>query len=178
MEAKSKSNFSNMEQKELSKLINDKTIAVKPANKEEAVVILSTGHYQSMITHLLLDQKKYKNPESCIANKLDSKLQRFLCHHKMCFTEPEWKCLNDKRHKVRNFQGPPKIYKCLIVKSVINTQNSELMGIFEPNDVKLRSVVGGPKCTPRELTQLIDILLKPFLNHIKSYIRSSLDFFN
>ena len=103
MEAKSKSNFSNMEQKELSKLINDKTIAVKPANKEEAVVILSTGHYQSMIIHLLLDQKKYKNPESCIANKLDSKLQRFLCHHKMCFTEPKWKCLNDKRHKVRNF---------------------------------------------------------------------------
>ena len=64
------------------------------------------------------------------------------------------------------------------VKSVINTQNSELMEIFKPNDVKLRSVVGGPKCTTKELTQLIDILLKPFLNHIKSYIRSSLDFFN
>ena len=42
MEAKSKSNFSNMKQKELSKLINDKTIAVKPANKEEVVLILST----------------------------------------------------------------------------------------------------------------------------------------
>ena len=74
MEAKSKSNFSNMEQKELSKLINDKTIAVKPANKEEAVLILSTGHYQSMIIKHLLDQNKYKNPDPCIANKLHSEL--------------------------------------------------------------------------------------------------------
>ena len=74
MEAKSKSNFSNMEQKELSKLINDKTIAVKPANKEEAVLILSTGHYQSMIIQHLLDQNKYKNPDTCIANKLHSEL--------------------------------------------------------------------------------------------------------
>ena len=74
MEAKSKSNFSNMKQKELSKLINDKTIAVKPANKEEAVLILSTGHYQSMIIQHLLDQNKYKNPDPCIANKLHSEL--------------------------------------------------------------------------------------------------------
>ena len=74
MEAKSKSNFSNMKQNELSKLINDKTIEVKPANKEEVVLILSTGYYQSMIIQHLLDQNKYKNPDPCIANKLHSEL--------------------------------------------------------------------------------------------------------
>ena len=73
MEAKSKSNFSNMKQKELSKLINDKTIAVKPANKEEVVLILSTGYYHSMIIQHLLENK-YKNPDPCIANKLHSEL--------------------------------------------------------------------------------------------------------
>ena len=35
METKSKSNVSNMEQKELSKLSNDETIVIKPANKGE-----------------------------------------------------------------------------------------------------------------------------------------------
>ena len=49
MEKKSKNNLSNMEQKELSKLNNDETIVVKPADKEGAVVSLSSGHYQSMI---------------------------------------------------------------------------------------------------------------------------------
>ena len=45
METKSKSNLCNMEQKELSKLSNDETIVIKPADKGGAVVILSTGHY-------------------------------------------------------------------------------------------------------------------------------------
>ena len=35
-------------------------------------------------------------------------------------------------------------------------------------------MVDGPKCPTR--SHLIDIQLKPFLNHIKSAIRKSLDF--
>ena len=56
MEKKSKSNLSNMEQKELSELSNDETIVIKAADKGRAVVILSIGHYQSMIMRYLLDE--------------------------------------------------------------------------------------------------------------------------
>ena len=49
METKSKRNLSNMEQKELSKLTNDEAIIMKPADKAVLVIILSTGHHQSMI---------------------------------------------------------------------------------------------------------------------------------
>ena len=56
METKSKSNLCSMEQKELSKLSNDETIIVKPAGKGGSVVILSTGHYQSMIMQQLLNE--------------------------------------------------------------------------------------------------------------------------
>ena len=55
METIFKSNLSNMEQKELSKLANDESIVIKPADKVGAVVLLSTGHYQSMIMQHLLD---------------------------------------------------------------------------------------------------------------------------
>ena len=58
----------------------------------------------------------------------------------------------------------------------INTQNNEIIEIFEPNDLKLRPIVRGPKCPTRKLSQLIDILLKPFLKCIKSFIHDSLDF--
>ena len=49
MQTKYKSNLSNMDQRERSKLSNDGTIVIKTADKRGAVVILSTGHYQIMI---------------------------------------------------------------------------------------------------------------------------------
>ena len=78
METKFKSNLSNMEQKELSKLANDETIVITLAEKEEPVVILSTGHYQSMIMQHLLDENTYKKLDSCIDSKIQSDLLRFL----------------------------------------------------------------------------------------------------
>ena len=61
MEATSRSNLSNMKQKELSKLSNDETIVIKPADKRRAVVILSTSHNQSMIIQHLLDENTNTN---------------------------------------------------------------------------------------------------------------------
>ena len=58
----------------------------------------------------------------------------------------------------------------------METQNSEIIENFEPNYFKLRPTVGGPKCPTRKLSQLIDVRLKPFLKHIKSFICDSLDF--
>ena len=45
MDISSKNNLSKTEQSELSKLINDKTIIIKPADKGGAVVVLSIEHY-------------------------------------------------------------------------------------------------------------------------------------
>ena len=67
----------------------------------------------------------------------------------MCFREPEWKLLNDKLHEVSNFWGLPKIHKSMIIGSATNTQKSEIIENFEPNDPKLRPTVGGPKCPTR-----------------------------
>ena len=55
----------------------------------------------------------------------------------MCFTEPKWRFLNDKHHKVSNFYGLPKIHKSMVIESAINTQNKEIIGtvmgtIFRP----------------------------------------------
>ena len=43
---------------------------------------------------------------------------------------------------------------------------------------KARPIVGEPKCPSRKFRELIDALLKPFLKHVKSYIRDSIDFLN
>ena len=68
------------------------------------------------------------------------------------------------------------------------------MKIYEPSDLTLQPVVAGPNCPTRCLSNLVDLfiffffylysriffffdlLLKPFLIHIKSYIKDNLDF--
>ena len=141
-------------------------------------MILSTGHYQSMIMQHLSGENACKNLDSCINSKIQSDLLRFLRKYKMCFTEPGWKFLNDKHHEVSDFYGLPRIHKSIIIESAINTQNREFIEIFESNDLKLEPIVVSPKCPKRKLSQLIDILLKSFLKHIKSFIHDSLDFVN
>ena len=126
--------------------------------------------------HLLNENTYKKLDSSCIDNKIQSNLLRFLRQHKMCFTEPKWKFLNDKHHEVRNFYGLPKTHESIIIESTINTQSSGIIEVFEPNPLKLRPIVGGPKCPARKLSQLIDLLFKTFLKHISSFIRDSLDF--
>ena len=49
--------------------------------------------------------------------------------------------------------------------------------VFDPNDIKLGPIVGGPKSPTRKLSQLINILSKTFLKHVENFIRDSLDFF-
>ena len=65
----------------------------------------------------------------------------------------------------------------MVIESAINTQNSKIIEIFEPNDRKLRPIVDGPKCATVKLNQLTDILLKPFLKRIKSSYLRKLGFF-
>ena len=76
----------------------------------------------------------------------------------MCFTEPEWKFLNDQHHEVSNFYGLPYIHESETIESAINTQNNEIIEISEPNDLKLRPIIGGPMCPTRKLSQLIAFL--------------------
>ena len=57
METKSKYNFSIME------------LLIKPADKGEVVVILSTGNHQGMIMKQLLDESIYKKLDFCIDSK-------------------------------------------------------------------------------------------------------------
>ena len=55
----------------------------------------------------------------------------------------------------------------LITESIILSQNSEIIEIFESNDLRLRAILGASKCLTSKLRLLIHIILKLFLKHIK-----------
>ena len=59
---------------------------------------------------------------------------------------------------------------------VVFVFKKEYLHIFELSDLKLRPIVAGPICPTKPLSNLIDILLKLFLLHVKSYFKDNLDF--
>ena len=77
-----------------------------------------------------------------------------------------------------NFYGLPKINKSKQIKNAGETQKSEYIEIPNPSDLKFTPIVAGPSCPTSKISKLIDILLQPFLNKIKSYIKDNLDFLN
>ena len=60
----------------------------------------------------------------------------------------------------------------IIEESTINIQNSEIIKIFDLTDLRIKLIVDDPKCPTRKLSQFIDILLKSFLKHIKSLLKT------
>ena len=84
--------------------------------------------------------------------------------------------MNEVDYNTNSFYRLPKIQKSQLIATAIKQQNSEVFNIKEPQDLKVKPVVVGPKFPTRKLSQSIDILLKPFLKHGKSYIRDSINF--
>ena len=50
------------------------------------------------------------------------------------------------------------------------------MNIGEVNDLKLRPIIAGPTCLTNRLSNLIDIILKPIVKHVPSFLKDTTDF--
>ena len=62
-------------------------VVTKTTDKGGVVVNISTSHVQSMVMQHLLDDNIYKKLASCINNKIQSNLLKFISQHKTCFAE-------------------------------------------------------------------------------------------
>ena len=123
---------------------NDESIVTNCGDKRRDVVIVSSGHYQNMIIQHLLDETTYNQLDSCVDSKIQSDLLQFLIKYVL-------QNLIGNFLMISAFYGLPKIHKSMVIKSAIITQNSKNIGIFEPNDLKLRPIVGGgPKFLTRK----------------------------
>ena len=60
------------------------------------------------------------------------------------------------------------MHKSEILLRAIKEQNKEIITISEPKDLKLRPIVGGPKCPTRRLSNFLDLILKSLTKHVKT----------
>ena len=86
--------------------------------------------------------------------------------------------VNEKSFETSNFYGQLEIHKSKIIEVEIHSQNTELVKVWKPSDLKLRPIVGRPHCPTRRISYSSDTFLKPYLKHLISYIQDSVDFFN
>ena len=158
--------------------MNNPDIVIKEADKGGAVTVLSKNHYRAMIYEHFNNQNTYQKLDKILELTFMKKYLKILNKHESIFTDKGLKYLNEADYDTRNFYGLPKIHKSQLITNTIKKQNSEVVSINEPQDVKVRPIVGGPKCPTRKLSELIDTLLKSFLKHVKTYIRDSTGFLN
>ena len=116
-----------------------------------------------------------KNNENC-DKKVFKNLEIPFAKFSNCLLKEEQHFLTRLSFSISNFHCLPKFYKSKVIQEAIQVQNSEYIKIYEPSDLTLRPIVTGPNCPTCRLSNLVDILLKPFLIHIKSYIKDNLHF--
>ena len=95
------------------------------------------------------------------------KIKALITKYEPLLTDSEYKYLSNNYFETSNFYGRPKIHKPEILHKAIKEQNKELITISEPKDLKLRPIVGGPKCPTRRLSNFLDLVLKPLTKHVK-----------
>ena len=103
-------------------------------------------------------------------------IAKIIKKYKDNFTKKEKEYLTSLSYNTSNFYGLLKTHKSKLIQNAIKEQQKEYVHIIEPSDLKLRPIVAGPICPTRPLSNLIDILLKTFLLHVKSHGKDNLDF--
>ena len=175
---KSKSNISKHEWQDIINLKKNKDIIIKEADKSGAVVIMNTKHRLKMISDHLNDQTAYKMVEANCDAKVMKEITKIIEKYKDSLIKKEKEYLTSFSYNASNFYGFPKVHKSKLIQNAIKEYQKEYVNITEPSDLKLRPIVAGPVFPTRPLSNLIYILLKPSLLHVKSYVKDKLDFFS
>ena len=99
-----------------------------------------------------------------------NKIEKFSKKYKTELTDKEKNYICKFDYRCSQFYGLPKIHKSNIIKEAIDlSDGSELIHTLEPPDLKLRPIVAGPCCPTNRLSELLDKILQPYQNYVKSY---------
>ena len=148
------------------------------ADKGGAVVVMDRTYYADKILEILNDSQTY---EEITANK-DKNVMKLIKelagNHSHTLTEKEMNYLCHFDFKTSGFYGLPKIHKSKIICQEAEVQKKSYIRVLRPADLKFRPIVAGPRCPTSRLSNFVDILIKPFTLHVRSYLRDTIDFLN
>ena len=157
-----KSSLTKAEWKDLLALKSNSELISKQADKGVCVVLMNKPHYKRMIFQHLNDSNTYQKTDEKCDNRLMKKIGELTSKYESLLKKAEKLYLTNISFSLSNFYELPKVHKSKQINEAIQQQNNEYIEIHEPDDLTVRPIVGGPNCPTRPLSQLIDIILKPF----------------
>ena len=90
-----------------------------------------------MIYEHLNNQNTYQQLDKNLDPTKMKKLKKLLNKHKIIFTVQELNYVNETDYNTSNFYELLKIHKSQLITNAIKEQNSEVVSINEPQDVKI-----------------------------------------
>lgn len=171
-----KLNLTKSKQQALKELQQNSSIVIKEADKGGAIVIMDKDYYVEKISELLDDRNTYKEVPKNMDKTTLALIHRLISQYDCHLTDKEKDYLMNFENKSSLFYGLPKIHKCQEIIQAVKHQNQPYIKVTPPQDLKFRPIVAGPSSPTHRLSNFLDILLKPFLKHTKSYVRDDIDF--
>lgn len=145
------------------------------ADKGSGVVLLNENFYKCKILEVL-NTDKYEKLTRNVDYFVLLKLKTFVKKYQDMLTSHEKRALVNFEFKTTNIYGLPKIHKSKIIKDAVKKADSSCLHIVDPEDLPFRLIFGGPKNPCSVLSDLLNKLLNPFREKVKSSLKDVFDF--
>ena len=175
-----KPNITREERQALQTLKNNRNIIIKKADKGGGIVIMDTSYYVDKVNECLSNPKLYKKCDIKAVKTAMNKVKTFVTNNRKYFDgkNHEGRYIKDFDYKEASFYGLPKIHKSTSIQDTMKKANNIYVKMEVPNDLSFRFITAGPVSPTSKLSEFLDLLLKPFLEVIPSYLRDATDFLN
>ena len=169
-------NLTKLEWIGIKNLKKNNDLVIKESDKGGACVIMDAGFYCSKMQQILEDKDTYKKLDTNIDKQILKKIENLTKTHEEELTEKEINYLTNFNCKTSQLYGLPKVHKSKRINEQIQKTKTEYISVAQPQDLSFRPIIAGPVCITSRLSDFLDILLKPYVVLIKSYIRDDIDF--
>ena len=177
---KTHSNISSEERLALENLRKNRKLIIKKADKGGNIIIMDSFYYEQKVDECLSNPTIY---EKCKAKSIKSsmnKVKLFVKNNRKYFDEKNFESnyISNFDFSPSFFYGLPKIHKNEKIQENMKTANNIYVKMDPPIDLTFRFITAGPNSPTSKLSEFLDILLKPYLQIVPSYIRDVTDFLN
>ena len=151
---------------------------IKESDKGGSCIIMDSQYYKEKMMEELSDTSTYQELENNIDKKTKKRLVELTKRYDNNLTKKEIKYLTEFEFKESNLYGLPKVHKSEEIKKKIKESPHEYVEVAQPKDLKMWPIIASPSSITIKLSNYLDVLLKPLLRNVKSYIRDTVDFLN
>ena len=161
----------------LTQKVDDGELVFKSADKGDVTVVMSPEYYHQMCMNELNKEKFYRPMgNNDPSNNVLADVKSFANNYREILTNKEYDFLTKKKYRMANFYTLPKLHKSALVNNMLREGSEYIHATDIQEIVEGRPIVGGPAFHTSGISEMINIILKPIVEHIPWILKDSFDF--